>query len=264
VNSRPPFRHVWICVPTYNEAEGIGTFLQALLAMIDAHGLDARVLVADDNSPDGTGQIIERMAEEDTRIAVIHRPDKQGIGPAYAHAFRLALDGGAEVIVQMDSDLSHDPEALPSLLAGLVDADVVLGSRYVSGGSTVNWRLARRVVSKGGCAYARTVLGLPIRDLTGGFKCFRRQVLEALPFDDLNASGYGFQIEMTYLAVRRGFRVAEVPITFTERVVGRSKMSLGITVEAAKLVIRLRLRALVGTSSRASRTPESVEAEAGT
>jgi dolichol-phosphate mannosyltransferase len=263
VSSRLPLSHVWICVPTYNEAEGIGTFLKAVLAMIDDNRLDAHILVADDNSPDGTGQIIERLAEEDTRIEVLHRPGKQGIGPAYAHAFQRALEGGAEVIVQMDSDLAHDPAAVPSLLAELEDADVVLGSRYVPGGSTVNWRLARRVISKGGCSYARTVLGLPVRDLTGGFKCFRRHVLETLPLDDLGASGYGFQIEMTYLALRHGFRVAEVPITFTERTVGRSKMSLGITLEAALLVLRLRLGALYGASSPGSRAPEPVEAEAG-
>ena len=233
---------VWVVLPTYNESENITAMLDALTGVFRDAGIDGHILVVDDGSPDGTGQIAEEWSERDAHIHVLHRTSKDGIGPAYRAGFRVALDAGASLIVQMDCDFSHDPAAVPLLIAAADNADLVLGSRYTAGGGTRDWGLARRVISRGGCLYAKTILGVPVNDLTGGFKCFRRAVIEAIPLDDVDAAGYGFQIEMTYRALLLGFRVVEVPIMFVDRQYGTSKMSGTIVVEAATLVPRLRHR----------------------
>ena len=209
--------------------------------------LGVRVLVIDDNSPDGTGELADRLAAELEGVSVLHRARKEGLGPAYLAGFREALRSDAEYVVEMDCDFSHDPRDLPRLVeACQAGADVALGSRYVEGGGTQNWGLGRRIVSAGGSLYARTLLGVPIRDLTGGFKCFRRAVLERLDLDAIHAKGYAFQVETTYRALRAGFRVVEVPILFTDRARGSSKMSRSIVLEAAVRVPALRLAALAG------------------
>ncbi len=246
---------VWVTLPTYNEAENITRMLEALTEIFATTGIDGHILVVDDGSPDGTGDLAEQMAADNRRIHVMHRTAKEGIGPAYRAGFRYALDAGAQLIVEMDCDFSHDPRALPSLITAAADADLVLGSRYVPGGGTRRWGVVRRMISRSGCMYAKAILRVPINDLTGGFKCFRRSVLETIPLDQVTAAGYGFQIEMTYRALLLGFRVREVPIIFTDREFGQSKMSGAIVVEAATLVPRLRRRlrdAHVGTSSTAS------------
>jgi dolichol-phosphate mannosyltransferase len=225
-------------LPTYNEAENLEQLVAAALANLPD---TARVLVVDDNSPDGTGQLADRLAAAEDRIGVLHRPRKEGLGPAYVAGFRRALNAGAERILEMDSDFSHDPADLPRLLAATAEADVAIGSRYVAGGGVENWSRVRQGISRGGSAYARLVLGLPIQDLTGGFKCFRREVLEAIDLEGISSRGYAFQVEMTYRAVQLGFRVAEVPITFRERRAGASKMSRSIVLEAAWRVPQLRL-----------------------
>ena len=240
--SAPAPGPAWVVVPTYDEAENVVPLVRAVLAELDGAGADGRVLVVDDASPDGTADLAEAVGREDPRVGVLRRPSKQGIGPAYRDGFRRALDGGAGLVIEMDCDFSHDPRALPVLIAAAADADLVLGSRYLPGGGVARWGPLRRAVSRGGCRYAQVILGVPVRDLTGGFKCFRREVLEAIPLDEVTAAGYGFQIEMTYRALLAGFRVVEVPITFTERERGRSKMSRGIVWEAAALVPRLRRR----------------------
>jgi dolichol-phosphate mannosyltransferase len=238
VRDRP--RAVCICVPTYNEAENVQAFVEAVLDQLDAYGVDGTVLVVDDASPDGTGEIADELAQRDPRVAVLHRLEKGGLGSAYQAGFRWALERQFDVIGQMDCDFSHDPRALPELLHASGMADLVIGSRYVPGGRVEDWPLSRRWISRGGSVYASTLLGVPIRDFTGGFKCFRREVLEQLPFESASARGYGFQIEMNYRAARAGFRVMEVPIDFRDRIAGQSKMSLGIAREAALLVLRLR------------------------
>ena len=231
-----------ICLPTYNEAENLDRIIRAL------EPVGASVLVIDDNSPDGTGAIADRLAVELDWVDVLHRERKQGLGPAYLAGFRRALAGGAELIVEMDCDFSHDPTAVPRLIAAAEDgADLVLGSRYVEGGSVSDdWGIVRRAISAGGSLYARLLLGIPVRDLTGGFKCFRRAVLEAIDLDEVHAKGYAFQIELTYRARRKGFRVVEVPIRFVDRTHGGSKMSRTIVLEAIWKVPELRLRALAG------------------
>ena len=231
--SAPAPGPAWVVVPTYDEAENVVALVRAVLAELDGAGADGRVLVVDDASPDGTADLAEAVGREDPRVGVLRRPSKQGIGPAYRDGFRRALDGGAGLVIEMDCDFSHDPAALPALIEAAADADLVLGSRYVPGGGVARWGPLRRAVSRGGCWYAQVILGVPVRDLTGGFKCFRREVLETIPLDEVTAAGYGFQIEMTYRALVAGFRVVEVPITFTERARGRSKMSRGIVWEAA-------------------------------
>lgn len=241
---------VWIVVPTYNEAENVERMIHAILDVCGRAHIDGSVLIVDDGSPDGTGALAEAIATNNSHVHVLHRTAKEGIGPAYRAGFRYALDQGAERIVEMDCDFSHNPEALPALIAGTENADLALGSRYVTGGGTRNWGRARKIISRSGCIYAKVILRLPLNDLTGGFKCFRRVVLETIPLDAVAAAGYGFQIEMTYRAVRLGFRVVEVPIIFTERTYGVSKMSRGIVWEAATLVPRLRRRV-----SRQSHTP---------
>lgn len=219
----------WLVLPTYNEAENLEPLVEAARAKLPP---SARVLVVDDSSPDGTGEIADRLAERHENVEVLHRARKEGLGPAYIAGFRAALAGGAGLVLEMDADFSHDPAYLPRLLEAAKRADLVLGSRYVEGGGVSDWGPLRRAVSRGGSTYARLVLGVDVRDLTGGFKCFRREVLEAIDLDAISARGYAFQVEMTYRAIRHGFRVVEVPIVFRERRVGSSKMDLGIVAEA--------------------------------
>jgi dolichol-phosphate mannosyltransferase len=235
-----------VCLPTYNERETLEPMMRALDDVRRRHDLDARVLVIDDSSPDGTGELADRLASRFPFLSVLHRPRKEGLGPAYLDGFVWALGTDATRIVEMDGDLSHDPADLPRLLAASESADLVIGSRYVRGGGTRNWGLGRRAVSRFGCFYARTLLGVPVRDLTGGFKCFRRGVLETIGLGRISTKGYAFQIETTYRAIRAGFRVVEVPIVFSEREAGGSKMSAAIAVEAMTTVPELRLRAALG------------------
>jgi dolichol-phosphate mannosyltransferase len=230
-----------VCLPTYNERENLEPMLRAL------GDKDVHVLVIDDNSPDGTGDLADRLAAELDYVDVLHRERKEGLGPAYLAGFRRALSGDAQLVLEMDCDFSHDPNDLPRLIGAVADgADVALGSRYVPGGGVRNWGLLRRVISAGGSLYARVVLGVQVRDLTGGFKCYRRSVLETIELDSIHSKGYAFQIETTYRALRAGFEVVEVPITFADREVGGSKMSKGIVLEAIWKVPRLRLEALLG------------------
>jgi dolichol-phosphate mannosyltransferase len=233
---------VWLVLPTYNEAENIEPIVAAALPQLAATGLDHRILVVDDGSPDGTGRIADRLAAENPAVEVLHRTSKEGIGPAYLAGFARALAGGADLVMEMDSDFSHDPADIPRLVAAAARADLVLGSRYVPGGGVTDWGLLRRFVSRGGSLYARLLLGIPVNDLTGGFKCFRRVVLERLDLSGVDADGYGFQIEMTYRAIKAGFTVEEVPILFRDRRVGSSKMSAKIAVEAFWKVPLLRFR----------------------
>jgi dolichol-phosphate mannosyltransferase len=232
----------WLLLPTYNEAENIGPLVRASLPRLQEAGVDPHVLVIDDASPDGTGELADRLAEELPAVEVLHRPRKQGLGRAYLAGFELALGRGAEYVLEMDSDFSHEPADLPRLIAAAGAADLALGSRYVPGGGVTEWGVVRRALSRGGSWYARTLLGVPVRDLTGGFKCFRRRVLEALDLASVHADGYGFQIELTYRAIKAGFSVVEVPIVFHERRVGRSKMTARIAIEAVWKVPALRLR----------------------
>jgi dolichol-phosphate mannosyltransferase len=230
-----------VCLPTYNEREN----LEPMLGALADKGVS--VLVIDDNSPDGTGELADRLAAQNGRVAVLHRPRKEGLGPAYLAGFKQALaDPEVQLVLEMDADFSHDPADVPRLIAAAQDVDVVLGSRYVHGGSIGSWGAIRRFVSAGGSLYARLLLGVGVRDLTGGFKCFRREVLEALDLDAIDSRGYAFQIETTYRALRAGFRVAEIPITFVDREHGGSKMSRSIVLEAIWQVPLLRLRALAG------------------
>jgi dolichol-phosphate mannosyltransferase len=233
-----------ICLPTYNERENLEAMIDALGGVLDT--TTDRVLVIDDGSPDGTGEIADRLAIEHSWVSVLHREAKEGIGPAYVAGFRWALAESAELVLEMDCDFSHDPADVPRLIDAAADADLVLGSRYAPGGATANWGLLRRIVSRGGCLYAQVLLGLRVRDLTGGFKCFRRGALEAIDLDALSAHGYAFQIETTYRIARAGLRVREVPITFVERRAGASKMTGSIVAEAMWKVPLLRLRALTG------------------
>jgi dolichol-phosphate mannosyltransferase len=234
-----------VCVPTYDERENLEPMVRALGDVLDT--TRDRVLVIDDGSPDGTGEIADRLAGELGWVDVLHRTRKEGIGRAYLAGFARALDAGAELVLEMDCDFSHDPRDVPRLIEACENgADLALGSRWVDGGGTVNWGLVRRLISRGGSLYARIVLGVPVRDLTGGFKCFRRPVLETIDLDAIAARGYGFQIEGTYRALRSGFRVVEIPITFVDRRVGESKMSGSIVVEAMRQVPLLRWKALRG------------------
>jgi dolichol-phosphate mannosyltransferase len=228
-----------VVVPTFNESETIERLVRAVL---DELPPPRRVLVVDDSSPDGTGEIAARLAAKLVDVEVLNRPGKRGLGPAYVAGFRAALDGGAHLVVQMDADLSHDPVELPKLVAAARDADLVIGSRYVSGGRVTDWGAGRVAVSRWGSRYARAVLGLEINDMTSGFKCWRRAALEAVDLDSVRSQGYAFQVEMTYRAQREGLRVVEVPITFRDRRVGESKMTGAIVAEAAWRVPAMRLR----------------------
>ncbi|HEY6731440.1 MAG TPA: polyprenol monophosphomannose synthase [Solirubrobacterales bacterium] len=219
----------WLVLPTYNEADNLEPLVEAARAKLPT---SAQVLIVDDSSPDGTGEIADRLTAAHENVRVLHRPRKEGLGPAYIAGFRQALAGGAGFVLEMDSDFSHDPAYLPRLLEAAKRADLVLGSRYVAGGGVSDWGPLRRAISRGGSSYARLVLGVDVRDLTGGFKCFRREVLEAIDLDEIATRGYAFQVEVTYRAIRRGFKVTEVPIIFRERRVGTSKMDLSIVAEA--------------------------------
>ena len=234
---------VAVCLPTFNEAENVGAMVDAVLAVFDENAIDGRILVIDDASPDGTAAIVDERARDDPRVGVLRRARKEGLGRAYRDGFRSALDDGAEVVVQMDCDFSHDPVVIPALLAALDDADFALGSRYVRGGGVVGWPVLRQAISKGGCLYARLVLGIRVHDLTGGFKAWRADVLEYLLGRSVEARGYAFQVQMTYEALLSGYRVREIPITFRDRVRGTSKMHIGVVTEAAWMVPRLRLGA---------------------
>jgi dolichol-phosphate mannosyltransferase len=234
-----PETEIHIVVPTYNEADNIEPLCAS---RFDAVPQGFRLTIVDDASPDGTGRIADRLASIHEGVDVIHRGGKEGLGPAYVAGFRHVLAGGADLIVQMDADFSHDPEDVPKLIAAASSADLVLGSRYVPGGSVGAWGKGRLRVSKWGSSYARTWLGLEIQDLTGGFKCLRRRVLEAIEIETLGALGYAFQVETTYRAVRMGFEVTEVPIYFHDRRVGESKMSKRIVLEAAWRVPLMRFR----------------------
>jgi dolichol-phosphate mannosyltransferase len=239
----PPLRAT-ICLPTYNELENLAPMLHALAGILREGD---RVLVIDDASPDGTGELADRLAAELASFDVIHREQKEGLGPAYIAGFRRALAEGADLVVQIDCDFSHDPAAVPRLIAAAeAGADVVLGSRYVPGGAIPNWTIPRRVVSKFGNLYARLWLQSPIHDMTGGFRCYRRRVIETIDLDAVHSKGYAFQVEIAYRVRRAGFRVVEVPITFVDRERGVSKMSRAIMVEAAWKVPLLRLRTLAG------------------
>jgi dolichol-phosphate mannosyltransferase len=234
----------WLILPTYNEAENVQAIVAAsgeVLARVAPDGY--RVLIVDDGSPDGTGEIADRLADEHAWVEVLHRAEKSGIGRAYLAGFGHALDRGAGYVMEMDSDFSHDPADLARLLEAVRDgADLALGSRYVPGGGVSDWGVLRRFISEGGSTYARLVLGLGVRDLTGGFKCFRREALESIHFDSVRSRGYAFQVELTYRTVQAGFAVVEVPIVFRDRQHGTSKMSWRIAAEAIWLVPRLRFR----------------------
>ena len=232
-----------ICLPTYNERANLEPLVRRLGDLFAERDLDARVLVIDDSSPDGTGEIADRLSDELPFLSVLHRSRKEGLGPAYIAGFRWALENGADLILQMDADFSHDPADVPTLLAATESADLALGSRYVEGGGTENWGRGRQRISRFGSFYARAILGVSVRDLTGGFKCWRREALAALPLDRVRTKGYAFQIETTYRALVAGFRVAEVPIVFAERRSGGPKMTRGIVLEAMTKVPELRLRA---------------------
>jgi dolichol-phosphate mannosyltransferase len=230
---------VWLVIPTYNESANVESIVEAALEVLPP---SRRVLIVDDSSPDGTGRIADRLAEADDDVAVMHRPGKAGLGPAYVAGFNEALAQGAELVGQMDADFSHDPQDLPRLLEALEDADLALGSRYVDGGGVTDWGPTRRAVSRWGSAYARLALGIGVHDLTGGFKVFRRPVLEAIDLESLASLGSAFQVETTFRAIREGFRVVEVPIVFRDRRIGQSKMSGGIVMEAAWRVPVMRMR----------------------
>jgi len=236
--SRRDMNRALVCIPTYNEADNLEPITQAVLKAEPR----VDILVVDDNSPDGTGKIADALAAKEPRIRVLHREKKEGLGRAYLAAFRWALAEGYTYIIEMDADFSHDPRYLPGLLdAAEAGADLVLGSRYVTGGGTVNWGIGRQVISRGGSLYARTILGVGIHDLTGGFKCFHRRVLESIELDAVKSTGYAFQIELTYRTLKKGFTVRELPIVFEDRRVGQSKMSRKIFLEALTMVWKLRL-----------------------
>jgi dolichol-phosphate mannosyltransferase len=228
-----------VCVPTYNERDNLGPITAAILEAEPR----VDILIVDDNSPDGTGQLADELAAKSNRVRVMNREKKEGLGRAYLAAFKWALAEGYEYILEMDADFSHDPKYLPKMLdEAMSGTDLVLGSRYVEGGGTVNWGVGRQIISQGGSLYARTILGVRVRDLTGGFKCFRRHVLEELNLDSIQTSGYGFQIEMTYRTLKKGFVVKELPIVFEDRRVGQSKMSRKIFLEAFMNVWKLRFK----------------------
>lgn len=230
-------RESLVCIPTYNERENLPSIVEELLRVAPVD-----ILVIDDNSPDGTGAVADGLAERSPRVHVLHRPGKQGLGRAYLAGFKWALARHYRTIFEMDADFSHQPRYVPEFLRAIKEVDLVLGSRYVDGGGTEGWSRSRQFISQGGSLYARTLLGLPFRDLTGGFKCFRREVLEAIDLESVECEGYAFQIELTYRAFRLGFRVKEIPIVFYERVAGRSKMSKKIFMEAVVKVAGMRVR----------------------
>lgn len=227
-----------IIIPTYNEIENIKKLVGEIFNQVDSQ---THILICDDNSPDGTGDLADVLAESNPRVHVIHRPRKMGLGTAYVTGFRYALENGYDVIFEMDSDFSHDPKYLPLFQQEIEKYDAVIGSRYVAGGGVVNWGIGRRILSRGGSIYARMVLGLPLQDLTGGFNCWRRSVIEAIGPNNLKSDGYAFQIEMKFKAYRKGFRIKEIPIVFEDRYLGQSKMSKKIVMEAMYRVLLMRV-----------------------
>jgi dolichol-phosphate mannosyltransferase len=232
----------WLILPTYNERENLERIVRAALPHLAEATPEHHILVVDDGSPDGTGQIADRLAQEFDQVEVLHRTAKEGLGRAYLAGFQHALGRGADLLIEMDADFSHDPADLPRLIRAAADADLVLGSRYVPGGGVTNWGLFRRALSRGGSLYARVILGVPVHDLTGGFKCFRRETLERIDYRNTHADGYGFQIELTYRAYKAGCRVKEIPIVFRDREQGTSKMTARIALEAIWKVPALRFR----------------------
>src|ERR1700752_2438649 len=252
---------IWLVIPTYNERENLAKIVDAAGAELErvAPG-DFRVLIVDDNSPDGTGAIADGLAEAHDWVEVLHRPSKRGLGQAYLAGFQRAMECGARLLLEMDADFSHDPAYLPELIRAADHADVVLGSRYVPGGGVRDWGLVRRLTSRGGGLYARRILGVDVRDLTGGFKCIRREVLEAIDLPSVRAEGYVFQVEVTYRAALAGFRVRESPIVFADRTRGRSKMSSTIAVEAMLLVpVMKRSAAAALARTRSDRQPAKID-----
>jgi dolichol-phosphate mannosyltransferase len=246
----------WLILPTFNEAENIEKVVRAAHDALGTSDADEHhILVVDDGSPDGTGAIADRLADEIDEVEVLHRTSKDGLGRAYLAGFGYALDRGADFVLEMDSDFSHDPNDLPRLIAAAGDADLALGSRYVPGGGVTDWSTSRRMLSQGGSWYARRLLGVEVRDLTGGFKCFRAATLRGIGYQDTHADGYGFQIELTYRAIRAGFRVVEVPIVFRDRRAGTSKMNARIAVEAVWKVPALKLRSRRERALPPSRSP---------
>jgi len=238
--------HPLIIIPTYNEHDNITALLQSIFAVVP----HINVLIIDDNSPDGTGQIVDQISAQDRRVRVLHRSGKLGLGTAYIQGFQIALAHGFDLIFEMDADFSHDPSYLPTFIEAAQSADLVIGSRYIPGGSTPNWSLLRRFISGGGNAFTRFLLGLPVHDCTSGYRCYHRRALEALDLDHINSQGYSFQVEMVYQVLMRGLRVTETPITFIDRRVGKSKMSRGIFIEAMRYVIGVRRR--TGRAPRSS------------
>ena len=248
---------VWVVMPTYNEADNIEGIIRAVLVELDrlAPG-DHSLLVVDDSSPDGTGEVADKLALELPAVQVLHRTAKTGLGHAYLAGFGKALEGGAELVIEMDADFSHDPRYLGDLLGAASEADLVLGSRYVSGGGVENWGLLRKIISRGGGTYARLILGVGVQDLTGGFKCIRRRVLEGIELETVRAEGYVFQIEVTYRAILAGYHVVEVPIVFRDRTNGVSKMSTRIALEAMLSVPTLRRNAAAAISRARAAEPQ--------
>lgn len=240
-----------IIIPTYNELEN----LPPLLKEIFSYAPETDILIVDDNSPDGTGALVDRMSEENPRVQVLHRAGKLGLGTAYIAGFKYALSRGYDVVFEMDADFSHDPHYLPEFLAKIEQADLVIGSRYIPGGSTPNWSLLRRFISGGGNIFARIVLGLAVHDCTAGFRCYRRAVLETVEMDSIQSQGYGFQVEMAYRVQKQGFTIVETPIVFMDRRVGKSKMSRAIFVEGFINVLRARFRKVPVAATPASQTP---------
>ncbi|MFA5022288.1 MAG: polyprenol monophosphomannose synthase [Patescibacteria group bacterium] len=230
---------IYIIIPTYNEKANIAKLLDQIF-VLPIEGLN--VLVVDDNSPDGTGQLIDQLKQNNSRLNILHREKKAGLGTAYVAGFKVALNSQADYIFEMDADLSHNPKYLPDFLAAIEDNDLVLGSRYIKGGGVSNWNIIRRLISRFGNFYARTILGLPISDLTGGFKCYRAKVLQTIDLDALSSVGYNFQVETTYRAWQKGFKIKETPIIFTERAQGKSKFDLKIILESFWQVLLLRFR----------------------
>jgi dolichol-phosphate mannosyltransferase len=251
---RPPIQHALVIVPTYNESENLPNLLPAVLSQGDQFD----VLVVDDNSPDGTGELANRLSAEDSRVRVIHRSGKLGLGTAYVAGFKYALEHGYDAVFEMDADFSHNPDDLPRLLAAVGDCDVAIGSRWVPGGGTQNWSLLRTLISRGGSLYAKLVLGVPMNDLTSGFKCFRVDVLRSFNLDAIHSNGYAFQVELNYLCHKLGYCVAEVPILFVDRRVGQSKMSGMIVVEAMGVCWKLRVAGSVAADkAKNSRMPRT-------
>ena len=228
-----------IVVPTYNEIENLGPLVDAIFAIVPSH---VELLIADDNSPDGTGSLADELARENSRVHVLHRPKKMGLGSAYVGGFKWGMEKGFDEFIEMDADFSHDPKYLPAMLKELETSDVAIGSRYVPGGGTVNWGLGRKIISRGGSLYSRMILSAPIRDFTGGFNGWKRQVLEKVEFSTLRSDGYSFQIELKYRAFRQGFKITEFPIVFADRKVGKSKMNRKIVLEALGRVWSFRVR----------------------